>query len=33
VGGFGGRNVMTRAIANSIVTADGKSLFVGDPSR
>ena len=33
VGGFGGRNVMTRAIANSIVTADGKSLFVGDPTR
>jgi hypothetical protein len=29
VGGFGGRAVTERAIASSIVTADGKSLFVG----
>lgn len=28
--GFGGRAVTTRAIANSIVTADGKSLFVAE---
>lgn len=28
IGGFGGRAVTTRAIANSIVTGDGKSLFV-----
>lgn len=29
VGGFGGRAVTARAIANSITTADGRSLFVG----
>ena len=29
IGGFGGRAVTTRAIANSITTADGRSLFVG----
>jgi hypothetical protein len=29
VGGFGGRAVTERAIASSIVTADGKNLFVG----
>jgi hypothetical protein len=28
ISGFGGRAVTTRAIANSIVTADGRSLFV-----
>jgi hypothetical protein len=28
VAGFGGRAVTTKAIANSMVTADGKSLFV-----
>ena len=28
VEGFGGRAVTTKAIANSMVTADGKSLFV-----
>src|SRR5215813_254233 len=28
VTGFGGRAVTTKAIANSMVTADGKSLFV-----
>jgi hypothetical protein len=30
VGGFGGRAVTTRAIANSIVNGAGKSLFVAD---
>ena len=30
VAGFGGRAVTTRAIANSIVNATGKSLFVAD---
>jgi hypothetical protein len=29
IGGFGGRAVTERAIANSITTADGKALFVG----
>lgn len=29
IGGFGGRAVTTRAIASSITTADGRSLFVG----
>lgn len=29
IGGFGGRAVRERAVANSIVTADGKELFVG----
>jgi hypothetical protein len=33
VGGFGGRAVMTRAIASSITTADGKALFVGKPGQ
>ena len=33
VGGFGGRAETTRAIANSIVTADGKSLFVAAPGN
>jgi hypothetical protein len=33
VGGFGGRAETTRAIANSIVTADGKSLFVAAPGQ
>ncbi len=28
--GFGGREVTSRAIANSIVTAEGKSLFVAE---
>ena len=30
VGGFGGRAVTSRAIANSIVNAAGKSLFVAE---
>jgi hypothetical protein len=29
IGGFGGRAVTNRAIANSITTADGRALFVG----
>ncbi len=33
VGGFGGRAVLTRAIAGSITTADGRSLFVGKPGQ
>jgi DNA/RNA endonuclease YhcR with UshA esterase domain len=33
VGGFGGRAVLTRAIASSITTADGTALFVGQPGR
>jgi DNA/RNA endonuclease YhcR with UshA esterase domain len=33
VGGFGGRAVLTRAIAGSITTADGKALFVGKPGQ
>jgi hypothetical protein len=33
VGGFGGRAVLTRAIAGSIMTADGKALFVGKPGQ
>ena len=33
VGGFGGRAETTRAIANSIVTSDGKSLFVATPGN
>ena len=33
VGGYGGRAETTRAIANSIVTADGKSLFVAAPGN
>ncbi len=28
IAGFGGRAVTTRAVANSIVTSDGKALFV-----
>ena len=33
VTGFGGRAVTTKAIANSMVTADGKSLFVAGPKN
>jgi DNA/RNA endonuclease YhcR with UshA esterase domain len=33
VGGYGGRAETTRAIANSIVTAEGKSLFVATPGN
>jgi DNA/RNA endonuclease YhcR with UshA esterase domain len=33
VGGFGGRSVMSRAIASSIITADGRALFVGKPGQ
>ncbi|NOT26409.1 MAG: hypothetical protein HOP16_09950 [Acidobacteria bacterium] len=33
VGGFGGRAVLTRAIAGSITTADGKALFVSKPGQ
>jgi hypothetical protein len=32
IGGFGGRAVMERAVANSIVL-DGKPLFVGKPGQ
>ncbi len=31
--GFGGRGVTERAIASSIITSDGQSLFVGNPSN
>ncbi len=31
--GFGGREVTTRAIANTIVTAEGKNLFVPGPGN
>ena len=31
--GFGGRAVMERAIASSITTADGRSLFVAKPGN
>ena len=31
IGGFGGRAVTERAIASSITTADGRSLFVAKP--
>ena len=30
VGGFGGRAVTERAIASSVTTSDGRSLFVGE---
>lgn len=33
IGGFGGRAVTERAIANSVVTSDGKNLFVGSPTQ
>jgi len=33
IGGFGGRAVMQRAIASTITTADGKSLFVATPGN
>ncbi len=33
INGFGGRTVTERAIASSIVTADGKALFVGKPGQ
>ena len=33
IGGFSGRAVMTRAIASSMTTADGKSLFVAKPGQ
>src|SRR4030095_12937661 len=31
IGGFGGRAVTERAIASSMVTADGRNLFVAKP--
>jgi hypothetical protein len=31
--GFGGRAVTERAIASSITTSEGRSLFVGDPTN
>lgn len=31
IGGFGGRSVTERAIASSMVTADGRNLFVAKP--
>lgn len=33
ISGFGGRAVTERAIASSIVTADGRSLFVAKPGN
>jgi DNA/RNA endonuclease YhcR with UshA esterase domain len=33
VTGFGGRAVTTKAIANSMMTSDGKSLFVAGPKN
>ena len=33
ISGFGGRAVTERAIASSITTAEGKSLFVGKPGQ
>jgi DNA/RNA endonuclease YhcR with UshA esterase domain len=33
ISGFGGRAVLERAIASSIVTADGRSLFVAKPGN
>lgn len=33
ISGFGGRAVVERAIASSIVTADGRSLFVAKPGN
>jgi hypothetical protein len=33
VGGFSGRAVKERAIASSMVTADGKNLFVAKPGQ
>lgn len=33
VAGFGGRAVTTKALANSIMTADGKPLFVAAPKN
>ena len=33
ISGFGGRAVTTRAVASSIVTADGRELFKGTPGQ
>jgi len=33
VEGYGGRSVRERAIASAIIDSDGRSLFVGDPTR
>ena len=33
ISGFGGRAVIERAIASSIITADGRSLFVAKPGN
>ena len=33
ISGFGGRAVMTRAVASSIVTADGREVFKGTPGQ
>ena len=33
VGGFGGRKVLEHAVAGSMVTADGRELFVGKPGQ
>lgn len=33
ISGFGGRAVITRAVASSIVTADGKEVFKGTPGQ
>ena len=33
IGGFGGRAVTERAIASSMITADGRNLFVAKPGN
>ncbi len=33
ISGFGGRAVTTRAVASSIVTADGREVFKGTPGQ
>ncbi len=33
IGGFGGRKVLEHAVASSMVTADGRELFVGKPGQ
>lgn len=33
IGGFAAREFPTRAVANSVVTADGKKLFAGAPGN
>ncbi len=33
IGGFGGRKVLEHAVASSMLTADGRELFVGKPGQ